>query len=159
MAFFTEDEKIIQLGDPDEADGEAVAKSQTLINQTFKGSTAWGTTAKALWTVNSGVKHPVVVATGSVAMGVASYAVPENPPATSGTLIKIRTSTGSPLINYSVTAKSSGRTASTVKVTVAITTSLVGSVSGIGTKRELKASIYMGGAWHSVIIKKKSTHW
>lgn len=159
VAFFTEDEKIIQLGDPDEADGEAVAKSQTLINQTFKGSTAWGTTAKALWTVNSGVTHPVVVATGSVAMGVASYAVPENPPATSGTLIKIKTSTGSPLINYSVTAKSSERTASTVKVTVAITTSLVGSVSGIGTNRELKASIYMGGAWHSVIIKKKSTHW
>lgn len=59
VAFFNEDGKILQFGDPEELDGTAFDKSQTLINQTFASSTAWGTTAKSLWAVNNGVtlKH------------------------------------------------------------------------------------------------------
>lgn len=70
VAFFTEDEKIIQLGDPNEADGiSGLAKSQTLFNQTFQSPTAWGTTAQSLWAVNSSPPFPVTVAnTGSVVM-------------------------------------------------------------------------------------------
>ena len=55
VAFFNEREKIIQLGDPEEADKETgYAKSQTMMNQTFLSETAWGTTAKNLWAVNQG---------------------------------------------------------------------------------------------------------
>lgn len=54
VAFFDENENIIQLGDPAEADGEDVPASQTLINQTFLSTTAWGTTAKELWSLNNG---------------------------------------------------------------------------------------------------------
>lgn len=55
VAFFTEDEKIIQLGDPDEVDGvTAYAKAQTLVNQPFNTATAWGTRAKSLWAMNAG---------------------------------------------------------------------------------------------------------
>lgn len=55
VAFFNEYEKIIQLGEPDEEDGEDLAKSQTLVNQSFKVAGTWGTAAQKLWPVNSGI--------------------------------------------------------------------------------------------------------
>lgn len=55
LAFFNEEGKIIQLGDPEELDGETLSKSQTLINQSFQYSTSWGTAAKAAWTVNNAI--------------------------------------------------------------------------------------------------------
>lgn len=54
VAFFNDNEKIIQLGDPDEAEGEEFAKSQTLVNQTFSKSSSWGTATKNLWKSNVG---------------------------------------------------------------------------------------------------------
>lgn len=55
LAFFNEDGKIIQLGDPEELDTEAVPSSQTLINQSFQYKNSWGADAKKLWSVNSGL--------------------------------------------------------------------------------------------------------
>lgn len=55
VAFFNERGKIIQLGNPDEADGEELAKSQTLVNQTFTKSSSWGSAAKKKWAANSGI--------------------------------------------------------------------------------------------------------
>lgn len=161
VAFFTEDENIIQLGDPDEVDGtEAFARSQTLMNQTFQSNTAWGTTAKALWSVNAGTIPAEVEQVGSVGMKIASYAVPANPASTSGTLLNRAASTASsPTIYYTVTAKTSGRTASSVKVNVAITTSLRSTASYFGRGLGLKGSIYMGGAWHDVTLKNTSEYW
>lgn len=161
VAFFTADEKIVQLGNPDEVDGSnAYAKSQTLINQTFPSATAWGTTAKKPWAINNGSPTPSnVVQAGNVAMAVAAYTDPITPASTSGTLLKVKTSTGSPLLTYTVTAKTSERTASTVKVSVSITSSLAESVSGIGKNREIEASLYIGGAWRTVTLKKKTDHW
>lgn len=53
VAFFNENEKIIQLGNPEEIDIDTSASgSQTLMNQLFTGQYAWGTTAKNLWAVN-----------------------------------------------------------------------------------------------------------
>ena len=70
VSFFNEDEKIIQLGDPDEVDNVgSYAKSQTLMNQTFLSGAAWGTTAKSLWTVNKGNVIPSdIKQLGTVAM-------------------------------------------------------------------------------------------
>lgn len=59
VALFNEDGKILQFGEPEELDGTAYDKSQTLINQAFASGESWGTTAKSLWALNSGValKH------------------------------------------------------------------------------------------------------
>jgi len=74
VAFFNEDEKIIQIGDPEETDSESYAKSQTLVNQSFKKSNSWGSAAKALWLVNSGTtSSSVVVQTGNIG-AVQAYA-------------------------------------------------------------------------------------
>lgn len=159
VAFYTEDEKIIQLGNPEEVDGEAgaFAKSQTLMNQTFLSNTAWGTTAKALWAVNSGAVLPADVAqTGSVAMAAA---LPYTPPNTSGTLLKIKSTASSPAINYTVTAKATNRTASGVKVSITITASLAGASNYFGNGYTLTAGVYIGGAWRTVTLKKSSDYW
>lgn len=162
VAFFNEDEKIIQLGDPEEEDGEtAYAKSQTLINQKFMSSTAWGTAAKQLWTANNGVVLPNGISQlGSMGIKVASYATAATSKSTSGTLLKNRsTSSGSPRFYYTVTAKTSNRTANSVKITVAIKASLRSSASYFGRGYGLRGSVYMGGSWHNVTIKSTSAYW
>lgn len=161
VAFFNEDERIVQLGDPDEKDGEAgtYAKSQTLMNQTFLTETAWGTTAKKLWTVNSGIPLPVTATqTGSVAMALSGYNVP-TATNTSATLLNVTSTANTPRIKYTISAKTSGRTASSVKVNLAITASLGSSSNYFGNGYVLKGSVYIGGAWHDVTLKKSSDYW
>ncbi len=161
VAFFNEDEQIIQLGDPDEQDGtNPYAKSQTLVNQTFQATTSWGNAAKSLWTANAGNVLPgTVLQSGTVGMGVASYAVPANPESTSGTLLTVTSRAGAPAIDYKVTAKTSGRNANSVKVTVAVTGSLASYQSYFLFGYGLEASVYMGGTWHSAILKKPTDLW
>ena len=161
IAFYNEDEKIIQIGDPSEVDGtNPYAKSQTLVNQEFMNNTAWGTAAQGLWSANTGTGLiGGLNRTGSVGMKVASYAVPANPPATSGTLFNGRSDGGEPLFNYKVVARASGRTASSVKVEVSMTGSLQYSSSYFLYGYELTADIYIGGAWRSVKMKDVNTPW
>ena len=56
VAFYDANENIIQMGDPEEVDGDAEGyeKSQALINQRFAESDKWSAAAKALWTLNGG---------------------------------------------------------------------------------------------------------
>lgn len=69
VAFFDESGNIIQLGDPEDEDTESYAKSQTLVNQSFKTATSWGTSAKALWKTNSGItSSSSVVQAGSAGL-------------------------------------------------------------------------------------------
>ena len=160
VAFFNENEKIIQLGDPDETDGEnSYAKSQTLVSSEFKKSTAWGTAAQKQWAVNSGVtSSDAVVQTGSPGMGVASYAV-SGQKDTSGTLLTATSSAEIPWVKYKVIAKATNRTEKSVKVTVSVTASLSGSNEYWHNSGELVGSIYIGGAWHNVTLKSAHDRW
>ena len=149
VAFFNENEKIIQLGDPKEEDEETYAKSQALINQSFKKSSSWGVAAKDLWTAES----------GTMGMKVASYTTPTIA-STSGTLLKNAKSTsGTPVFYYTVKAKTSGRTSTAVKVEVSITASMANNTNHFGTGLGLMGSIYLGGTWHDITIKKSSVYW
>ena len=161
VAFMNESEKIIQIGDPDEVDiVEAYAKSQTLVNQTFENTGAWGESAQALWTKNSGADlNNDHTKTGSLGIGVASYAVPSNPAPTSATILNAQSLVDSPNFNYSVVAKTSGRTANSVKVTFTITASLGLDRNYFGNGFVLDASIYIAGAWHTVRLKNSTDYW
>lgn len=162
VAFFTEDEKMIQLGDPDEVDGEegAYAKSQTLVNQSFKKSTSWGSSVQKQWPRNSGSVIPdSLTQAGTLGMGVASYAVPTNPATTSGTLCNVWSYAGQPNFKYTVTAKTSGRTASSVKVNISITAALRYDGSYFGRGYGLTAAVYIGGSWRTVKLKDTSAYW
>lgn len=158
VAFFTEDEKIVQIGDPDEVNVENYAKSQTLVNTTFKKSNSWGTAAKAAWKVNSGVDYSdSVVRAGTVAMA----AVTESTTATdtSGTLLNATSKASAPIIHYQITAKTSGRTSNSVKVSFSVKTWLDKDASYFGNGYSLQGSIYIGGSWRNVTLKKTTDYW
>lgn len=162
VAFFNENEKIVQLGDPEELDNEeAYAKSQTLSNITFSKTTDWGTAAKSQWLLNSAKALLDAAAQGgNVGMGIASYAVPSEPKSTSGTLLYRKvTPQGAPLFYYTVTAKTTERTANSVKITFTITASLRYSTSYFGRPYGLQGAIYVGGQWHTFTIKAPSEYW
>lgn len=159
IAFFNEKEKIIQLGDPDELDGEeAFAKSQTLINQTFKSSGAWGTNQKAPWATNSGNVLENAVKSGSVAMGVATYGASQTQKETSATLLSASNTGSRPYVYYKVTAKSTNRTETSVKLTFSITC-LLESTGWVGNGYGLKVGIYIGGAWRETTMKEIKAYW
>lgn len=161
VAFFNEQEKIIQIGDPDEEDGSNVyAKSQTLINQTFESADDWGTAAKALWSQNTGKMLPADgVAAGSVGMKIASYAVPASPKTTTGTVLSKQTPAGKPRFYYTVTLRATGRTSNAVTITATITASLGTDRNYFGKGLGVKASVYVGGSWHDIWVKTTSAYW
>lgn len=160
VAFFNEDEKIIQVGDPEEADGVAkYEKSQTLINQTFTESSSW-TSVQSLWSKNAGSTYlEAVTRAGSIGMGISTYAVPSNPTNTSGTVLSwARSDYGSPYIYYTVSLTAYGRTANSVYVKAVVTSSLK-SGSWFYNGYGLMGSLYIGGSWHNVTLKRTSDRW
>lgn len=59
VAFFNENEKIIQIGDPDEIDGVEYADAQVLVSQGFDKEKSWGTATQKLWTTNNALDFGV----------------------------------------------------------------------------------------------------
>lgn len=161
VAFFNEDEKIIQLGDPDEVDGEnSYQKSQTLFNHKFNAQNSWGTAAKSLWAVNKGItSSSAVEQAGTPGMAIASYAEASTPEEKFSLLLAAVSKANSPYIRYRLFAKSYERTANTVKVTLTITASLDNSSSYFGRGYNLRASVYIGGAWKTVELKNEDDYW
>lgn len=162
VAFFNENEKIIQLGDPAEEDGEAAyAKSQTLVNQTFESSGDWSNSVKALWTANNGKIVPDdAIQNGTIGMKVSEYAVPATPKTTVGTVLSNALAGGGrPKFYYTVTLRTSGRTSNAIYVSATITASLGNDSSYFGRGLGLMGSLYCGGSWHNVTIKDTSSYW
>lgn len=159
VAFFNEDEKVIQLGDPEEYGAELYPQSQTLINQEFNNSLSWGSAAQSLWTLNGANISPYTsVQAGAVAMGSASFVNAENF-TTEGNLLGYICTTDVPHFNYKIRAKATSRTANTVKVTFTITTSLEKKTNYFGSKRGLKGTITVNDSSCEFTIKKESEYW
>lgn len=130
VAFFNENEKIIQLGNPDETDTETYDKSQTLTAQNFDTETAWNNIAETNWAANVGkISSDSFGQTGNVAIKAASYSTIKAP-TTSGTLLTKRSEAAKPYIDYSVAAQAIDRKADRITVKVTITSALEGSGSG-----------------------------
>ena len=55
VGFFNDNEKIIQLGDANEPEGEDIPVSQTLVNSSFSTWDSWNTSVQEQWIVNSDV--------------------------------------------------------------------------------------------------------
>lgn len=161
VAFFNEDKKIIQVGDPEEADGVSkYEKSQTLINQTFSDASSWES-VQSIWSRNAGSLYlDEVVREGSVGMSISTYAVPSNPASTSARVLSgARSDIGSPYINYSVSLSASGRNNNSIRVTAVITSALWTSGSWFLTGYKLLGSLYIGGQWQNVTLKTTSDRW
>lgn len=162
VAFFNEQEKIIQLGDPEEEDKEATnEKSQTLVNQTFEESTSWGSSISSLWTLNGGKILPNdAIQNGTIGMGVSEYTSSSSSSTTTATVLNKKvTPNGKPKFYYSLVLRCTGRTSNAVTVSATVTASLGTDKNYFGKGLGLKGSIYCGGSWHDLIIKKTSAYW
>jgi predicted phage tail component-like protein len=150
VAFFNEDERIIQLGDPEEVDGiGGLAKSQTLMNQTFLSETAWGTTAKNLWAVNSGnIMATNVTQQGSVAMAKASTTTANTSGKTSGSIYKGGVATTVFKISYST----KNRKANAVDVTLTAKVTMTAGAHSSGAT--MSVVVYIGGTPYTIVVKK-----
>ena len=161
VAFITEDKKIVQIGDPDETEGDDLyPKSPTLINSSFSTSNGWGSAAKSQWSVNSGMIFPDpdnVPLGGSVGTDIA-YTIPNSPAPKSGTIIDV-TAKGAPLIRHHVSYKEIDRTSTAVTLSISIGTNLTKSESYYGTGYALTAKITIGGHQTTVSLKKSSDYW
>lgn len=169
VAFFNEREKIVQLGNPDEADGEegAFPPSQTLINTKFDNKNGWGSAAKSQWNVNSG--FPEYTQRGTLDIGEAS-------PAKSGTtgkegtsptekwekkILTITSTADHPHFHYIIWATATNRTKSSVDLTVCVDVRLdnSGSFFGNGYRLACRVGIATLGASKTAILKETSEEW
>lgn len=124
VAFFNENKKIIQLGDPKEEDTEEYPASQTLFTQKLYKETSWGTIAQGNWAANNGrVSNEDIVQIGNMAITPGSHLVTVAP-STSGTLLTAKSQQAKPYIDYKVTAKTSKRSEERINVEVTIKSSL-----------------------------------
>ena len=159
VAFFTEDEQIVQLGDPEEPDVVNLPKSQTLISQEFKTTSAWNAYAQSLWLLNAGCVIPSdIQQSGALAIKAASWAT-NGAKDTSGTLLTATSKANVPVMNYKVTAKATNRTNNSVKINISITVALDKDSNYLGRGYSLQGSIYIGGKWHNVTLKTTSEYW
>lgn len=165
VGFFNEEEKIIQVGDPDETDtvnDTSIPKSQVLINQKFDKTTSWGSAAKSLWTVNSGfvLNSEDKYLTGNVGIKEApAKNVIVKDSITTQILKNVKSTASSPTFNYSVTCKAAERIEDCVKLQFAITVSLGKEASYFGKGYILKVGIYVDGSWSELTIKKENVRW
>lgn len=158
VAFFNENEKIIQLGDPEEADQETGhAKSQTMMNQTFLSETAWGTTAKNLWAVNNGsFINTNIQQAGAVAMAAASVSQVSDSGTTSGTLIS---SAGTDPV-YKMTYSTKNRKKDSVDVVVTVSATVTSlATSGITVDSIIRVIATIHGKAYSATLKNSGTAW
>lgn len=68
IAFFDEEQHVLQFGDPEEADGEEQEATQTLLAAALKSSSAWTNAVTAIWKTNDA---GAVISTGAAKTGTA----------------------------------------------------------------------------------------
>ena len=164
VAFFNEDEKIIQLGDPTEVDGtNAHAKSQGLINQPFYTEDSWSTTSKNLWTVNKGhIMATNVTQEGSVHMGEATpnrYGTVEQGSNDFSTILSVSGfSSSNGNVTFNVYAYPANRTESAVDVTISIHATLV-TGNGVSENISLYTEVSIGENKKQLTIKGSGSKW
>lgn len=156
VSFFTEDEKIIQLGNPTEADvQDGFPASQTLMNQPFNTSGAWGTTSNQLWAKNNGYTILDTTQVGTPGMKALKF-IAAAPVDTSGRLL-VKTASAPPEIpaEYEVIAKATGRKENSVNVAVTVNVT-VGAMQTSQAQnlmnKVIAMQIYVGGAWRNINV-------
>lgn len=164
VGFFNEDEKIIQVGNPEEVDGinDLNYRSQTLIHQVVNKSNSWGSAANSLWTANNGfLLNPdgrAQIGTVGMVAAPSEYEMPVSSVKTN--ILRNAKSTGDePPFFYNITCNASERNPEFVKLQFAITASLSRSSAYFGKGYILKVGIYVDGKWHDTVIKKENVRW
>lgn len=160
VAFFTENEKIIQLGNPDEADTE-VAKipSVSLLNHKFDTSASWGSGAKSKWLVNSGITSSnAVVQVGTPGMSYTMTAGGYEKPVKQ-LLLSADSKASSPFFHYEIYALQKTRSSDAAQVEVTINVRLDNKDSYFKKPYVLTGQLIFGGVTRNYTIKGKDDMW
>ncbi len=162
VAFFNEDEKIIQLGDPDETDGnsQGYSASQTLINASFTNSNAWGTAAKSQWTVNNGaLSSSTIKQNGTPGILAASYTGGNSGKTFSNRVLKVTSQYERPYVHYEVWVYATNRTENSADITVKVLARLDNSDSYFKRGYVLEGVFRIGDNGRAISLKKKDEVW
>ena len=161
VAFYNENEKIIQLGNPDEPDKENYDASQMLMQQEMNSATVWNASAQAKWQMNNGVAVGSVGKMGSVGIQPATYIVPVMAETTE-TVLTATSKAATPNIKYNVVAKTSERTETAVNVSVVVTTTVGSSGASITAGAQVtlnKTKIYVASTSTSSSGTRSGTYY
>lgn len=160
VAFFNEDEKIIQIGDPDEADREITyAQSQQLISQDFKKSSSWGSAAKSLWAINSGItSSSAVEQAGNVSMDVASYSAASFKRGKAVVFQGVST-VGRPYVHYKVTMETVERSSTSATIQASVYAWLDNADSYLGKGYDLWIVLNHGKSANFKRLKSEEEEW
>lgn len=165
VAFFNDNEKIIQLGDPEETDmvTDPPKKSQALVNSKFQADADWGSIAKSLWSQNDGLMSSSSVAqTGSMQIGVMSYLTVQNQDNVyANTVLDTWSRAEAPNIRYRVSIQGVRTARLNVRLTVAIGASLENKSSYFNKGFVLVGDVSFdnGSTWTSVQLKGADDSW
>ena len=147
VAFFDEDEHILQFGNPD-AEDKPVDMSKNLIDENWQTLGTWGSTAQALWLRNTAIVPDTYNQRGDVRV----YKSYNNAQSTTVNNTVINTTgTG---VTYKITATASNRSASGVALKFSINAKFT---SACPKKSAIVGIISVRGVDHSVTIKSGST--
>lgn len=175
IAFINERKKIIQLGDPDEADTEIVeTKSKTLIHNEFNKESDWGSFAKSQWDLNAFDKLPDIFNTssqdagpiGSVGMKYVYPPVNVTKESAEKQILSVKSKVGPastypvgyPGFTYTVYTKMTQRTETTATIQVTVNTAMWKESNYFGYG--LTAALYVEGKWHERVLRTdKDSTW
>lgn len=159
VAFFNENEDIIQLGDPEEENIGNYEKSQTLVSSYFKTTSDWNDQTEQEWAENAGFVLPSSVEQqGSAGIVPATYEEFDEGE-TSGTLLTKESTQAKPNIKYTVTAKTSGRKEDRINVKVTVAAYVEGVAKTTKQTTGIKAgmSIYINNYNTSIYLASDSS--
>lgn len=165
VAFFNDNEKIIQLGDPEETDmvTDPPKKSQTLVSSAFDSTADWGSTAKSQWPTNSGFTSPSgVTQVGSMQIGPRSWRTVQNQDNVyANTVLDTWSRAEAPNIRYMVSIQGVRTSRLNVELTVAIGASLQNESSYFNKGFVLVGDVSFdnGSTWTSVQLKGADDSW
>lgn len=145
IAFFNEDEKIIQLGAPEEVDGNTAAASQTLINQKFDSPNKWAQSENKLWETNKDIPNYDTESYQTGSVGVTKFIYNDQLPSKFGYLFAgVVSKYEPPWIYYDVTYSTSTRTATYIDIIVTVKAKLGSADSYFGNGYELYGIVTIG---------------
>lgn len=160
IAFFNEDEKIIQLGAPEEVDGNTAAASQTLINQKFDNPNKWAQSENKLWETNKDIPNYDTESYQSGSVGVTKFIYNDQLPTKFGYLFSsVHSQYEKPWIYYDVTYSTSTRTATYIDIIVTVKAKLGSADSYFGNGYELYGIVTIGDYPYRFKLHDVNDYW
>lgn len=159
IAFFNEDEKIIQLGAPEEVDGNTAAASQTLINQKFDTPNKWAQSEKKLWETNKEIPNYDTESYQTGSVGVTQFNYGKPLPPVNGTLGLGISTIEKPYISYLILYQTSTRAATYIDIIFTITAWLGSEESYFGNGYKLVGILTIGGKAYRFDLHGVKDYW